>query len=215
LLSYLSTPYKSTIEPYKENVNLIAQVAQQKQSKYDQVLSTIFQKQNQLLDLDLSGGSEEAELKKDNLLKEADNQLNKMASSDLTIPDNINKVENIFSPIVNDKDIMNAASITAFTKEQTAYFDEWTVKPFVAVGGEWTNLAGQDEWHSTLTLGAKLPKGFQGRFTRLHLNPQGYRLGADWTKHVSENIGVRFSSDFTVNRHAKDVHVISLGLVHY
>lgn len=125
MISYLSTPYKSTIEPYKENVNLIAQVAQQKQSKYDSVLSTIFQKQNQLLDLDLSGGSEEAELKKDNLLKEADNQLNKMASSDLTIPDNINKVENIFSPIVNDKDIMNAASITAFTKEQAAYFDEW------------------------------------------------------------------------------------------
>ena len=125
MISYLSNPYKSTIEPYKENVNLIAQVAQQKQSKYDQVLSTIFQKQNQLLDLDLSGGSEEAELKKDNLLKEADNQLNKMASSDLTIPDNINKVENIFSPIVNDKDIMSAASITAFTKEQAAYFDEW------------------------------------------------------------------------------------------
>ena len=125
MLSYLSTPYKSTIEPYKENVNLIAKVAQQKQNKYDQVLSAIFQKQNQLLDLDLSGGSEEAELKKDNLLKEADNQLNKMASSDLTIPDNINKVENIFSPIVNDKDIMNAAGITAFTKEQAAYFDEW------------------------------------------------------------------------------------------
>jgi hypothetical protein len=125
LLSYLSTPYKSTIEPYKENVNLIAEVAQQKQNKYDQVLSAIFQKQNQLLDLDLSGGSEEAELKKDNLLKEADNQLNKMASSDLTIPDNINKVENIFSPIVNDKDIMSAASITAFTKKESAYFDDW------------------------------------------------------------------------------------------
>ena len=125
MLSYLSTPYKSTVVPYSENVGLIAQVANQKQNKYDQVLSTIFQKQNQLLDLDLSGGSEEAELKKDNLLKEADNQLNKMASSDLTIPDNINKVENIFSPIVNDKDIMNAASITAFTKEQNAYFDEW------------------------------------------------------------------------------------------
>ena len=106
MLSYLSTPYKSTIEPYKENVNLIAEVAQQKQNKYDQVLSAIFQKQNQLLDLDLSGGSEEAELKKDNLLKEADNQLNKMASSDLTIPDNISKVENIFTPITTDKHIM-------------------------------------------------------------------------------------------------------------
>ena len=125
MISYLSQPYKSTVEPYKENVGLIAQVAQQKQSKYDNILSTIFQKQNQLLDLDTSQGSEEAEIKKDNLLKEADNQLNKLASSDLTIPDNISKVENIFTPIINDKDIMAAASITAFTKEQAAYFDEW------------------------------------------------------------------------------------------
>lgn len=125
MISYLSQPYKSTVEPYKENVGLIAQVAQQKQSKYDNILSTIFQKQNQLLNLDTSQGSEEAEIKKDNLLKEADNQLNKFATSDLTIPDNISKVENIFSPIINDKDIMGAASITAFTKEQAAYFDEW------------------------------------------------------------------------------------------
>ena len=125
MISYLSQPIKSTVEPYHENVGLIAQVAQQKQNKYDNVLSTIFQKQNQLLNLDTSQGSEEAELKKDNLLKEADDQLNKFASSDLTIPDNISKVENIFTPIINDKDIMGAASITAFTKEQAAYFDEW------------------------------------------------------------------------------------------
>ena len=125
MISYLSKPIASGVEPYKENVGLIAQVAQQKQSKYDNILSTIFQKQNQLLNLDTSQGSEEAEIKKDNLLKEADNQLNKFASSDLTIPDNISKVENIFSPIINDKDIMGAASITAFTKEQAAYFDEW------------------------------------------------------------------------------------------
>ncbi len=125
MISYLSTPYKSSVEPYKENVGLIAQVANQKQNRYDNVLSSIFQKQNQLLSLDTSQGSEEAEQKKDNLLKEADNQLNKFASSDLTIPDNISKVENIFTPIVNDKDIMGAASITAFTKEQAAYFDEW------------------------------------------------------------------------------------------
>jgi hypothetical protein len=125
MISYISQPYKSSVVPYSENVGLIAQVANQKQNRYDNILSTIFQKQNQLLDLDTSQGSEEAEIKKDNLLKEADNQLNKMASSDLTIPDNINKVENIFSPIVNDKDIMSAASITAFTKEQNAYFDDW------------------------------------------------------------------------------------------
>jgi len=73
MISYLSQPIKSTVEPYHENVGLIAQVAQQKQNKYDNVLSTIFQKQNQLLNLDTSQGSEEAEIKKDNLLKEADN----------------------------------------------------------------------------------------------------------------------------------------------
>jgi uncharacterized membrane-anchored protein YhcB (DUF1043 family) len=125
LINYLSKPIASSVVPYSENVGLIAQVANQKQNRYDNILSTIFQKQNQLLDLDTSQGSEEAEIKKDNLLKEADNQLNKFASSDLTIPDNISKIENIFSPIINDKDIMGAASITAFTKEQSRYFDEW------------------------------------------------------------------------------------------
>jgi len=125
MISYLSQPIKSTVEPYHENVGLIAQVAQQKQNKYDNVLSTIFQKQNQLLNLDTSQGSEEAEQRKDNLLKQADNQLNKLASSDLTIPDNISQVENIFTPIISDKDVMDAASITAFTKEQASYFDEW------------------------------------------------------------------------------------------
>lgn len=124
-ISYLSHPIESKVKPYTENVGLIAQVANQKQNRYDNILSTIFQKQNQLLSLDTSQGSEEAEQRKDNLLKEADNQLNKFASSDLTIPDNISKVENIFSPIINDKDVMGAASITAFTKEQAAYFDEW------------------------------------------------------------------------------------------
>ena len=127
-ISYLSVPIESKVKPYSENVGLIAQVAAQKQNRYDNILSTIFQKQNQLLSLDTSQGSEEAEQRKDNLLKEADNQLNKMASSDLTIPDNISKVENIFSPIINDKDVMGAASITAFTKEQATYFDEWKSK---------------------------------------------------------------------------------------
>ena len=135
MLSYLSTPYKSTVVPYSENVNLIAQVAQQKQSKYDQVLSTIFQKQNQLLDLDLSGGSEEAELKKDNLLKEADNQLNKMASSDLTIPDNINKVENIFSPITSDSEILSDVYYTKQIRENQQFAQE-ALKKDPSVGNQ-------------------------------------------------------------------------------
>lgn len=134
MLSYLSTPYKSTVVPYSENVGLIAQVANQKQNKYDQVLSTIFQKQNQLLDLDLSGGSEEAELKKQSL-KEADNQLNKMASSDLTIPDNINKVENIFSPITSDSEILSDVYYTKQIRENQQFAQE-ALKKDPSVGNQ-------------------------------------------------------------------------------
>jgi len=122
LLSYLSTPYKSTVVPYSENVGLIAQVANQKQNKYDQVLSTIFQKQNQLLDLDTL--NEQVNAKKDSLLKQADEQLNKMASSDLTIPDNINKVENIFSPITSDSEILSDVYYTKQIRENQQFAQE-------------------------------------------------------------------------------------------
>lgn len=119
MISYLSTPYKSTVEPYRENVGLIAQVAQQKQSKYDNLLSTIFQKQNQLLDLDTL--NEQVSAKKDSLLKQADEQLNKMASSDLTIPDNISKVENIFSPITSDSEILSDVYYTKKIRENQQF----------------------------------------------------------------------------------------------
>ncbi len=123
-ISYLSTPIKSTVEPYKENVGLIAQVAQQKQSKYDGLLSTIFQKQNQLLNLDLSYAPDDIVKEKDNLLKEADNQLNKFASSDLTVPDNISKVENIFTPITSNQDVMLGVGFTKQVNDSKTYYEE-------------------------------------------------------------------------------------------
>lgn len=133
MISYLSQPYKSTIEPYRENVGLIAQVANQKQNKYDQVLSTIFQKQNQLLDLDTL--NEQVNAKKDSLLKQADEQLNKMASSDLTIPDNINKVENIFSPITSDSEILSDVYYTKQIRENQQFAQE-ALKKDPSVGNQ-------------------------------------------------------------------------------
>jgi hypothetical protein len=133
LLSYLSTPYKSTIEPYKENVNLIAEVAQQKQNKYDQVLSAIFQKQNQLLDLDTL--NEKVNLKKNNLLKQVDSQLNALASSDLTIPDNINKIEGLFAPITEDNDILSDVYYTKQIRENQKFAQE-TLKKDPSTGNQ-------------------------------------------------------------------------------
>ena len=124
MISYLSQPIKSNVEPYRENVNLIAQVAQQKQSKYDSVLSTLFQKQSQLLNLDLSYAPDDIVKEKDNLLKEADNQLNKFASSDLTVPDNISKVENIFTPITSNQDVMLGVGFTKQVNDSKTYYEE-------------------------------------------------------------------------------------------
>lgn len=124
-ISYLSHPIESKVKPYTENVGLIAQVANQKQNRYDNILSTIFQKQNQLLNLDLSYAPDDIVKEKDNLLKEADNQLNKFASSDLTVPDNISKVENIFTPITSNQDVMLGLGFTQNVKENKAIYDEW------------------------------------------------------------------------------------------
>lgn len=122
MISYLSQPIKSTVVPYSENVGLIAQVAQQKQSKYDDLLSTIFQKQNQLLSLDTL--NEKVTAKKEDVLKQVDNQLNKLASSDLTIPDNISKVEGLFDPITSDKDILSDVYYTKQIRENQKFAED-------------------------------------------------------------------------------------------
>ena len=171
MISYLSQPYKSTVEPYKENVGLIAKVAQQKQSKYDNILSTIFQKQNQLLNLDLSYAPDEIVKEKDNLLKEADNQLNKFASFDLTIPDNISKVENIFTPITSNQDIMLGVGFTKQVNDSKTYYEEMKKEG----KGEYdpTNEA------FTLTQASKAKQmtkeQFKNNYNSLDINPIKYR----------------------------------------
>jgi len=121
-ISYLSHPIESKVKPYTENVGLIAQVANQKQNRYDNILSTIFQKQNQLLSLDTL--NEKVTAKKEDVLKQVDNQLNKLASSDLTIPDNISKVEGLFDPITSDKDILSDVYYTKQIRENQKFAED-------------------------------------------------------------------------------------------
>ena len=125
MISYLSTPLQSEVRPFQENIDLISRVSAYKQSRYDKVVDTMLQKQKDLLNLDTSKGSFEATDRKNNMLKVADEQLNQLAKVDLLNPENINKAEAIFEPIINDKDIMAAASITSFVNNQSSYFEEW------------------------------------------------------------------------------------------
>ena len=125
MLSYLSKPLQSEVKPFQENLDLISKVSAYKQSRYDKVIDTILQKQDSLLNLDTSKGSKEATQKKENMLKQADVQLDALSKVDLLNPENINKAEIIFEPITNDQDIIQAAAITSFVNKQGKYFDEW------------------------------------------------------------------------------------------
>ena len=112
MISYLSTPLKSEVQPYQENIELISKVGQYRQSKYDKVVDTMLQKQNDLLNIDVSFAPPEVQSEKENLLKRADDELNELAKVDLLNPENINKAEAIFEPIVNnDKIILDYLSL--------------------------------------------------------------------------------------------------------
>lgn len=133
MLSYLSKPLQSTVEPYRENIELISKVGQYRQSKYDQVVDTMLQKQNDLLNLDTL--NEQVTSDKNNLLKIADQQLNELAKVDLLNPENINKAEAIFQPITSNKSIMEDVYYTKKIRENQE-FAQQTLKKDPSIGNQ-------------------------------------------------------------------------------
>lgn len=123
-ISYLSKPLQSEVRPFQENIDLISRVSAYKQSRYDQVVDTMLQKQNDLLNIDLTFAPIEARTEKENLLKRADEQLNQLAKVDLLNPENINKAEAIFEPIVNNEKIILGAQFTKQVRENQEVYDE-------------------------------------------------------------------------------------------
>ncbi len=127
-ISYLSRPLESTVKPFADNLELISKVASYKQSRYDKVVDTMLQKQNDLLNIDVSFAPPEVQSEKENLLKRADDELNELAKVDLLNPENINKAEAIFEPIVNNDKIILGAQYTKQVRENQATYDEWRKK---------------------------------------------------------------------------------------
>ena len=127
-ISYLSKPLSSDVTPFRENIELISKVGQYRQSKYDKVVDTMLQKQNDLLNIDVSFAPPEVQSEKENLLKRADDELNELAKVDLLNPENINKAEAIFEPIVNNDKIILGAQYTKQVRENQATYDEWKKK---------------------------------------------------------------------------------------
>ena len=128
MISYLSTPLESKVQPFQENIDLISRVSAYKQSRYDQVVDTMLQKQNNLLNIDVSYAPTEVQKEKENLLKEVDKQLDSLAKVDLLNPENINKAEAIFEPITNNDKIILGAQFTKQVRENQSLYDEWRKK---------------------------------------------------------------------------------------
>ena len=133
MLSYLSKPLESKVTPFQENVELISKAAEYRQSKYDQVVDTMLQKQNDLLNLDTL--NEQVTSDKNNLLKIADQQLNELAKVDLLNPENINKAEAIFQPITSNKSIMEDVYYTKKIRENQE-FAQQTLKKDPSIGNQ-------------------------------------------------------------------------------
>ena len=88
----------------------------------------MLQKHDNLLNIDVSYAPTEVQKEKENLLKQADNQLDSLAKVDLLNPENINKAEAIFEPITNNEKIILGAQFTKQVRENQEVYDEWRRK---------------------------------------------------------------------------------------
>lgn len=123
-ISYLSAPIKPGVIPEQIPIELVSQVATQKQNKYDQALESIFAQYTNLLNLDTSDNNEITQ-KYYGMMKEADKNLTSLAKLDFLNPENAQKVEGIFNPILQDEDIMSAVKGTKEAQSAKATMDYW------------------------------------------------------------------------------------------
>jgi hypothetical protein len=126
-LSYLSRPIAPGVLPSQEPIELIAQVAQQKQHRYDTVQQSVLAQYQNLLNLDASS-NDEAQNIYNQKMGQATKDLESLAKLDLMNPDNISKVESVFSPILNDTKLMGAVAETRRLQKELAVDDQYRLK---------------------------------------------------------------------------------------
>lgn len=145
-ISYLSKNISPGVLPEQSPIELIAQVAQQKQVKYDTMLTAIMGQYENLLSLDASS-NDEAQAIYNQKMTEANKSIASLAKLDLMNPDNASKIENVFSPILNDKYIMTAVAATKERQKIMSVYEHWQLKKpelYNARNHEYTLLKAQE-----------------------------------------------------------------------
>jgi len=110
--TYLSgvTDYIPQIQPFQPNINLMANVLQTKQSKYDSNHKAISNVYSQMVYADLS--REDNQERRDELVKAIDFNLKKVAGMDLSLSQNVRQAQQLFTPFYEDKYLMKDMAFT-------------------------------------------------------------------------------------------------------
>lgn len=110
------TDYIPQVQPFQPNMNLYANVLQQKQTKYDQNWESINNVYSQLIYADLS--REDNQERRDELVKAIDFNLKKVSGLDLSLQQNTRQAKQLFTPFYEDKFLMKDIAWTKnFTSE--------------------------------------------------------------------------------------------------
>jgi hypothetical protein len=104
------TDYIPQIQPFQPNINLMANVLQTKQSKYDSNHKAISNVYSQMVYADLS--REDNQERRDELVKAIDFNLKKVAGMDLSLSQNVRQAQQLFTPFYEDKYLMKDMAFT-------------------------------------------------------------------------------------------------------
>lgn len=139
MASYIQgvTDYIPEIQPFKPDLNFYTKVLQTKQSQYDSALKSINNLYGSLLYSPLTG--QDNIKRRDDYFKMIEQDLKKVTSMDLSLPQNQTIAQGIFKPLLDDKNLMKDYSFTKSTLNQIDYGESFLrcKKPEDCPGGYW------------------------------------------------------------------------------
>lgn len=101
MASYLTQPSVAKIEPFRPNWDFLLKVASTAQQRYDTNLAKIENLYGTLLNSPMSNDSNIE--RRDQYFKQAQAQINRIASMDLAMPNVVEQATNVFNPILDDE----------------------------------------------------------------------------------------------------------------
>lgn len=125
MAQYLPFIPQTVPDPYlhQPDYNFINQMMQRKQAQYEQGVSQVRSAYSSVLNAPLSA-AENIPIR-DQYVKQAQEQLKKLASADLSLPQNIQAAESIFAPFWQDKFILKDYNLTQHYMAQSQKVAGW------------------------------------------------------------------------------------------